>query len=246
MVHSQKKRWKVAIEVWGLRSPLEENGICQIREDILGLDAKQEAALCPLTHRWGGNPWKGNRVCDSGACKWFSWKQTTQGDPTQMSALMPHEFPASNSHAPHTNGSPVFSSSANQTLWVMLWPLTSVLSCLFAATQKEGRWKMKLSIWVSLQTGSTVISDRETSINLSVDGHQEMDYSYREFMWPISTMCRYSWIWGHGSKVNTHLVIFVPSLSLESQGCRFFSLLPPCEGEAFSLHPQCCLFKEKE
>lgn len=39
MVQSQKRGWKVATEAWGLRSPLEGNGGCQIREVILGLDA---------------------------------------------------------------------------------------------------------------------------------------------------------------------------------------------------------------
>lgn len=31
MVQSQKKGWKVAMEVWGMRSPLEENGMSNKR-----------------------------------------------------------------------------------------------------------------------------------------------------------------------------------------------------------------------
>lgn len=30
----------------------------------------------------GGNPWGGNRVYDSRACRRFSWKQTPQGSPS--------------------------------------------------------------------------------------------------------------------------------------------------------------------
>lgn len=105
-----------------------------------------------------------------------SWKQTRGGEPT------PAHTDASRvpckQLAPHASLSP-FSSSADQSLRVTPWPLTSVLSQLSAATQKEEQGEMKSPAQVLLRAGPTAVIGGNLWSSGSVWSPPEVDYSGR-------------------------------------------------------------------
>lgn len=92
--------WKEAVRRGGCGHCWKENGMCPIREGVLGMEAKEEAALCPLNVQVGVEAAgeETDRGYDSETCGSSSWKQTRRGEPTQPPTQMPPGFPANGLH----------------------------------------------------------------------------------------------------------------------------------------------------
>lgn len=106
---------------------------------ILGTQA-EEAVLPPLDVQVGVEAT--DRVCDSQAYESASWTLTRGGQPTQPPTRRSQSSLQTTCMCLTPAHSSVF-SSADQSLCLMPRPLTSVLSQLSAASQKDEQWKMK-------------------------------------------------------------------------------------------------------
>lgn len=126
------RRWRC-----GGSSLLEEWDVPHER-GVLGTQA-EEAVLRPLDVQVGVEAAgeETDRVCDSEACESSSWTLTRGEQPTQPPTLRPQSsLQTTCMRLTPADGS--VSSSADQSLRVMPWPLTSVLSQLSAATREDG------------------------------------------------------------------------------------------------------------
>lgn len=176
-------------------------------------------------------------VYDSGACERFSWKQTAPGKPTQPPALMPHGCLASNSHVPHTNpGSFVLKLSKPNVVSHVL----ALAHLIFASHQqtlprrKHERWNCLFGLHHRLGQLWSLIGE-PLEFCLSLESHQEVEFSFRELMW-LYFMGRRPWqIQDNSPGRLWNICDPCPFLEPDTCSCHFFCLFP--EGNSLQSLP---------
>lgn len=170
------------MEVWCWDHSWKESGMYQIREGMLVMETKQEAVLCPLNKQVGvETPGEETEymiqelVGDSAGSKHHRGAQAAAW-------MMPREFPSNNSRASQASLSPFFLAQLTK-------PCESCpgFSHLFLASclqlpkmRADERWNYLSEFHCRLGQLRSLIG-KSLEFRLSLESHQEVDYSYRGF-----------------------------------------------------------------